>query len=292
MTDSEPVNKVKRCTSSGTTSRKWSASAAQKSDWISMSAGVESYVEVLHRGVTGSANNVAVGYLLDPTGNGPNGTGAVLADNTGVMPGYLIWQYFNPPLAFSSDSATTSNLYFTKLSSQGVAVTPGSGLATIRLSADQTTATVKFSYSGLTTAVTGKHIHNDQYLTHPSQIIFDMDSATPNADGTYTWHIAPVGTFTNTADILQLIREGKAYINIHTVNYPAGEIRGNFTIANGAQNFVPPLHPSPGFTIPSPSSATDADLSRFLSQATFGPTPSDFDSSNGASLRTLGFAVG
>ena len=130
---------------------------------------------------------------------------------------------------------------------QGLSITTGSGLCTIRLNAAETQATVKFSYSGLTTAVTGKHIHNDQYLTHPSQIIFDMDTAIPQPDGSYLWNIGPVGTFTNPAEIVQLIQaEGKSYINIHTVNYPSGEIRGNLTIANGAQNFVAPAHPQPG----------------------------------------------
>ncbi len=277
--DTEPVNKVKRAatTGAGSTARQWSAHASQKSGWMEMTAGVKYYVEVLHRGGSGSANTLAVGAKNDTTGNG-----TALANGAGVVPGYLLWKYFTPPVAFASDAGAQGNLYFTKMGPQGGANTSGTGLATIRLNAAETQAIVKFNYSGLTTAVTGKHIHNDQYLNHPSQIIFDMDTAIPQSDGSYVWDITSVGTFTGASEQVQLIREGKAYINIHTVNYPNGEIRGNFTIANGAQNFVPPVHPNPSFTLP--AAPTDAEAARFLTQATFGPHPDDI-----AAVKTSGF---
>lgn len=274
--DDEPVNKVKRATSAGTTSRKWSAAASQKSGWLELQAGIKYYVEVLHRGTTASANNLAIGFKADATGNN-----TALADGAGVVPGYLLWKYYAPAIAYSSDGSGAGDLFFTKMSSEGGAVTTASGLCTLRLNAAGTQATVRFNYAGLTTAVTGKHIHNDPYLTNPSQIIFDMDTAVPNSDGSYTWDLAPVGTFTKASDIVQCIREGKTYINIHTVNYPNGEIRGNLTIANGAQQFVPPAAP-PSFTLP--SSPSDAEAARFLTQATFGPNPADI-----AAVKASGF---
>jgi uncharacterized protein (DUF1800 family) len=274
--DTEPVNKVRRSTANATGARTWSASASQKSGWLELQAGVKYYVEVLHRGTTASANNLAIGFKADATGNG-----AALANGTGVVPGYLLWKYYASPLAYSSDGTGQGDLFFTQMSSEGGAVTNASGLCTLRLNAAGTQATVRFNYSGLTTAVTGKHIHNDAFLTNPSQIIFDMDTAVPNADGSYTWDLGPVGTFTNIADIVQCIREGKSYINVHTVNYPNGEIRGNLTIANGAQQFVPPAAP-PAFTLP--SSPSDAEASRFLSQAAFGPNPGDI-----AAVKASGF---
>src|SRR5205823_1907444 len=102
------------------------------------------------------------------------------------------------------------------------------------------------------------------------------------AVGSYTWTLGPVGTFISATELVQVIREGKSYINIHTVNYPAGEIRGNFTIANGAQTFVPPVHPNPGFSIP--ATPSDAEASRFLTQATFGPNPTEI-----AAVKASGF---
>jgi uncharacterized protein (DUF1800 family) len=275
-TDSEPCNKVKRCSSTGATSRQWSAQTKQKSGWLQLNAGAKYYVEVLHKGLDGSANNLAVGYKLDATGSG-----TALVNGTGVVPGYMIWKYYPAPLVLAPANGQ-DNLYFTRMAPQGTAVSTGSGLATLQLNAAETQATLRFSYAGLTTAVTGAHLHNDQFLTHPSQIIFDIDEAEPNEDGSLTWTFGAVGTFTSAAQLVQVIREGKCYINIHTVNYPGGEIRGNFTIANGAQAFVPPVHPSPGFTLP--GAPTDAEASRFLTQATFGPNPSDI-----AAVKSSGF---
>jgi len=132
-----------------------------------------------------------------------------------------------------------------------------------------TQATLKFSYSGLTGPLTGHHIHIDPYLNHPAgEIVFDIDDATPKPDGTYVWNIVPVGTYTDTADILEAIREGKSYINLHTTMFPAGEINGHFTLAEGTQVFTPPP--------PAPAWADDHSVSnaasRFLIQATFGPS--------------------
>ncbi len=80
---------------------------------------------------------------------------------------------------------------------------------------------------------------------------------------------------------MSAIQQGKAYINIHSVNYPAGEIRGNFSLVQGSQ--TPPMpQPDPGYD---PASAsTDAGAARFLNQATFGASPADI-----AAVKALGF---
>ena len=144
------------------------------------------------------------------------------------------------------------------------------GTATLRVSADENQAVLSYQASGFSTPVTAKHIHSDQYLNQPSQIIFDIDDAPPQADGSFVWNIEAAGTLSK-ADILEILRVGKAYINIHTVNYPAGEIRGNFTLANGTQIFTPP-QPPPAWTDDHSNSNA---ATRFLIQSTFGPSPSD-----------------
>src|SRR5262249_18275135 len=77
------------------------------------------------------------------------------------------------------------------------------------------------------------------------------------------------------------IQEGKAYINIHTVNNPSGEISGHFTAAVGSQTFSPPP-PAPTWTDDHSSSNA---ASRFLIQASFGPTAASI-----ASVQSLGYA--
>jgi uncharacterized protein (DUF1800 family) len=143
----------------------------------------------------------------------------------------------------------------------------GSGSASLLLAADGLSAVLRFSYSNLTTPVNGAHIHGPADPGASGQILFDIDTATPQADGSYVWTFVPVGT-TTVAQIADAIRSGRTYINIHTSRYPSGEIRGQFLLATGTPVFTPPPAPPP--LPPGPPTARDA--ARFLSQATYGPT--------------------
>ena len=266
--DGEPANKVLRASVSpgGTAPRQWNLQPKQRSPWLALVAGEKYYVEVLHKAGAGSNDNWSVGWLQDPTGTN---TSAVAS----VVPGYVLGRHFDKPPIY-----VPGTLYNANMLAQGT-VSSGVGSATLRLSADETSAVLSFHYSGLTSLVTGKHVHSDPYLNLPSTIIFDIDAATPQADGTYLWPITPQSPL-STADIVEVIKEGKAYINVHTVNYPNGEIRGNFFLANGSQSFSPP--PPPLSWVDDHSNANAA--SRFLIQATFGPSPSDI-----AAVQSLGY---
>jgi uncharacterized protein (DUF1800 family) len=157
-------------------------------------------------------------------------------------------------------SADGSTLYVTELRPQGAATSQGSGTATLRLAADGKSAVIAYTYSNLTGPITGMHVH-----AADGSIIFDIDSATPQADGTLIWVFVPVGNF-SVADILNLIKTGQTYVNVHTALYPAGEIKGFFNLSTGAQSAPIPTPPPalPGGT------PTAAAAGRFLSQATFG----------------------
>ena len=275
--DSEPANKVRRAyvsptsnaqppPNNGTGVHQWNLQQNQRSPWLALVAGQKYFVEVLHKAGVGSGDNWSVGWLQDPSGT--NTTPG------GLVPGYVLSRYFPQPAIDAPGTLYTANL----LAQPGVNST-GVGSATLRVSADNSQAVLSFTYSGLTSPVTGQHIHSDPYLTSPSQIVFDIDEATPQPDGSYVWNFAPVGTLSS-ADLLEIVREGNAYINIHTVNYPAGEINGHFTLASGTQTFIPP---------PTPPSWNDdhADpnaAARFLTQASFGPAAGDI-----AAVQALGY---
>jgi uncharacterized protein (DUF1800 family) len=127
----------------------------------------------------------------------------------------------------------------------------------------------------LTGPITAQHIHTDPYLGHPSTIVYDIDTpAYPGdglqPDGSYKWTITGVGTL-SAGDIREIIKLGKAYINLHTAAYPSGEIRGNYTLAVGSRTFSAPP-PPPAWT---DDHATDAGAVRFLHQATFGASIGD-----------------
>ena len=74
--------------------------------------------------------------------------------------------------------------------------------------------------ANLTGPITGMHVHGAD-----TSILFDVDAATPQPDGTLIWVFVPVGNFT-VADILNQIKAGQTYLNIHTGNFPGGEVRG------------------------------------------------------------------
>jgi uncharacterized protein (DUF1800 family) len=159
-------------------------------------------------------------------------------------------------------SADGSTLYVAQLRPQGTANSQGSGTATLRLAADGKSAIIAFDYSNLSGPITGMHVHGPD-----TSILFDVDSATPQPDGTLIWVFTPVGTYT-VADILNAIKTGGTYFNIHTALNPNGEIKGSFSISTGAQTAPIPTPPPalPGGT------PTAAAAGRFLSQATFGAT--------------------
>ncbi|HEX8490811.1 MAG TPA: DUF1800 family protein, partial [Chthoniobacterales bacterium] len=158
--------------------------------------------------------------------------------------------------------ADGSTLYITQLRPQGVANTQGSGTSTLRLAGDEKSAIVNFSYSNLSGPITSMHIH-----AADGTILFDLDDAAPQPDGSLIWVFVPVGSF-SVADIINFIKTGQAYLNLHTAQYPTGEIKGFYTLSSGAQVAPQPTPPPPLAS----GTPTVADAGRFLSQATFGAT--------------------
>ncbi len=148
--------------------------------------------------------------------------------------------------------------------------TPGSGSATLLVDANETQAVLRFSYANMTSNKVGSHIHGPADPGQVGQIIFDIDMATPQADGSYLWTFVQSGN-TTVQDIRDALHAGRFYINIHSAIYPAGELRGHFNFAAGSTTFTPPPPPPalPG------GPPTDQDAARFLTQATFGLAPDD-----------------
>jgi uncharacterized protein (DUF1800 family) len=166
---------------------------------------------------------------------------------------------------------SAQKLYVATLRPESSAVsTPATGWATLVVDAAETTATLRFGYSNLTTNKTAAHIHGPADPGQIGGIVFDIDTATPGEDGSYTWTLAQVGN-TTIQDLKDALHAGRLYINIHTVTYPDGEIRGHFNFATGSTTFTPPPPPPP---LPG-GPLSDADAVRFLTQASFGALPDD-----------------
>ncbi|MEO6724507.1 MAG: DUF1800 family protein, partial [Blastocatellia bacterium] len=156
--------------------------------------------------------------------------------------------------------------YLASLRPENTAMSPSSGYSTLKLSGDEKSGVIRFNYTNLTTPQVSGHIHGPADPGQNAQILFDLDTATKLTDGSMVW------TFTNTAglsaaQIVQALKAGRLYINIHSSKYPSGEIRGHYGLVNGSQSFTPPAAPPP---LPT-GTPTPRDAARFLTQATFGP---------------------
>jgi uncharacterized protein (DUF1800 family) len=265
----EPVNKVRRAYvtgPTGTASRTWNTAASQKSGWLSLTAGQPYYIEVLHNtGASPASSNFSVGWFLDPTGNSaaiPNGSAPAAAATGGVLPGFVLSPWDNPPT-----TATPGALYLTNLQgAAGLTNITGSGGAFMRVSGSS--AVVHLNYSGLTSGSVFRRIYTTQVSGSPI-MLFDFDAQDRNypaqrtSDKGYSWSMQ--------ASDLTALANGTVFVSIGTVNNPSGELAGTFGAVPGSQT-APAV---PVYTIPADDSSTVAGASRFLTQASFGPGTSD-----------------
>ncbi|MEQ1747842.1 MAG: DUF1800 family protein [Prosthecobacter sp.] len=305
--DSEYVNRVKRASLTTNSGKKvWNTTPTQQTAWLSLVAGERYYFEVLHN--TGGDvvdDYVAVGWCQDDLGTvpavigAPNSTGAVtLLPNgggplqgyplSGTVPGYIFQPYDYPAVAPS-----TGSLYACNIGPQASAITSASGSANIQVNAGETQAILRFAYQNLTTPKTSYHLHvdgftGDDLAVHPQgEIIYDIDDADQNpseqtGDGGYIWDFRAVGSFSPT-QLREALHKGKVYINIHSVSYPNGEIRGTFGLIDGSQ--TPPEAASYAAPVATDDPTNAAHAARFLNQATFGASPADVAVVQGSSFQ-------
>jgi len=262
-----PTNNPTAPGQNGTSSRQWNLQLTQQSGWLSLTAGQQYFIQILHKSGVGTNDNWSIGWLQDPTGT--NSTPA------GVVPGYWLSRYYPPLSANIPGTLYSANL----LALPGVA-SDGVGSATLRVNAAGTQATLNFTITNLVGTPTGQSINSDPYLNDPGELIFDISAAKPQVNGSYLWNIKATGPL-QTNDILEIINEGKAAIVIESTAFAGGEIGGHFTLAAGSQTFTPPPAP-PAWT---DDSANPNAAVRFLTQATFGATSNDI-----AAVQSVGYA--
>ncbi len=264
--DSEPVNKVRRASVADSAPRTWNAQPDQKSPWLSLIAGENYYLEVLHNtGSSGSSSHLSVAWFLDPTGNTAN----PVANGSGVMPSHVLSPWDNPPT-----TTIPGTLYVTNLQGvQGLTGITATGGAFLRVNGS--TAVLQLNYSGLTSGATSRKIYNSS-----GTVLFDINAQEKNhpalktSDGGYTWNM-------QASDVADL-NNGGVYLGISTLNNPGGEIAGTFGKIAGSQ--TAPATPAYPTWPPDLHATSDAANSRFLTQATFGPSPSDM-----ASVKATGY---
>jgi hypothetical protein len=107
----------------------------------------------------------------------------------------------------------------------------GRGNCLMTLNSTETQVTVECNYRNLTSMVVGAHIHDNGPVGVNGPIRFDF-SFTGGRDGT----IDPL-TFNTTPEQVADLRANRWYVNIHTSNFPDGELRGQIKRANVPADF-------------------------------------------------------
>jgi hypothetical protein len=132
--------------------------------------------------------------------------------------------------------------------------TQGTGRFTARVDAGNQSITYQLTFGGLSTPATQSHIHFGQKSVSGGIVVFLCTNlgngpvgtqACPAGGGTITGTItaANVANGPNPtevqgiapgefAELLQAIRTGVTYANVHTTKFPAGEIRGQIKFDN------------------------------------------------------------
>ncbi len=139
-------------------------------------------------------------------------------------------------------------------------ITSATGSATVILSPDQTAALVSLSFANLSSPQTAAHIHGPaEPGNNAPGTILDLDQPLGQVSN-LLWIFAPLPGLP-VLDQVNALKTGRLYVNVHTANFPSGEIRGwLFVVDDGSD------------TTPDPGSGGFADVARFLEQATFGPS--------------------
>lgn len=99
----------------------------------------------------------------------------------------------------------------------------GTGTATLELSPDEQTATLALNFAGLSSTQTAAHIHGPAPAGTKAGVLFGLPDCQVSDF-----------RFTLTPAQAQDLKNGLWYVNVHSLNFPDGEIRGQFQTSASA----------------------------------------------------------
>ena len=103
---------------------------------------------------------------------------------------------------------------------------PGSGFGTVVLNDLMDQITVDLNWTGLTSPATAAHIHGPAAPGTNAAVIFPFASVPAATSG-----LIQEQTFAITPTQVGQLQGGLFYMNMHTANFPGGEIRGQLALA-------------------------------------------------------------
>lgn len=145
---------------------------------------------------------------------------------------------------------------------QANAVTDGSGVLSFILQGDNGAGLLSYTFSNLGSVQTDQHVH----LAPSGVKVKEIEST--GFLSNFAWDLAPGGIFVNEQEMLDALFNGEFFVNIHTAEYPGGEIQATLV-------YDATVEP-PEETILT-DEQVDKDILRFLTQSTFGPTPNTYE---------------
>ena len=148
--------------------------------------------------------------------------------------------------ASARESGTTSNFKARLTGAQEVppVASPGTGRVTFQLSEDGSKLRFRLTAQGLTNRITQAHIHLAPRGVNGGIVafLFPLTETGVNPEG---FEVA--GTLTKEdligglkdkplSSLVEAMRSGGAYVNIHTVVHPGGEIRGQIQLRDDSES--------------------------------------------------------
>jgi len=246
----QPGDKIVRARVVNTTAaQEWTREPGQMSPFLRLEAGERYYFEIV-RAQSTADGHVALGWLQ------PGQTGMRPFE---IVPGPVL-----SPFVAETAAADGSTVYLAALRPPAGIGSAASGVASLALSADQTSATLALRFSGLSSDATNIQVYHGGPDAGPNTPVRGLPRSSFD---NHTWTLAPVAGL-SAADLVAALRTGNLFVLIQTAQNPTGEIRGQFGPALGSAEFQPP---------PAPPASPDGlptapEAARFLTQATFGPT--------------------
>ena len=140
---------------------------------------------------------------------------------------------------------------------------PASGYSLVRLQGDNEIGYVSSVFSGITSAQSSAQIYLDGGLRITSLRRGQLVDR--------PWRIEASQALNTDQSVLDALFAGQIYSDVGTEMHPSGEIRADYLLTTGSTEFVPPVDAPEIEALAGDD--LHRDIARFLTQATFGPTP-------------------
>lgn len=164
------------------------------------------------------------------------------------------------------NDSVNSRVFLGNFTPQAGVVTNGSGVLSFMLQGDNDAGLLSYTFSNLGSVQTDQHVH----LAPSGVKVKEIEST--GFLSNYSWDLAPGGIFVTEQQMLDALFNGEFFVNIHTANYPGGEILATLVYDTTVE---PPEETE------LTDDQIDKDILRFLTQATFGPTPDIYEELRG-----------